>query len=382
MRIIHIADTHLGFAAFNALDADGMNLREKIIYENFLQAIDLIIRAKPDVLVHAGDLFDQVRPKTQSYVTVLEALERLNSAGIPVVVIAGNHSMSKTRYTVSPFSVLEYYGAELHAAFHYRYVRAEIGGSIFHLIPNMLRAEDYRRAFDEIEISRDSVNILVTHGLASTLHDRRLRTSAEHEIDTTMLSDQFDYIALGHYHAQQRVAENAWYSGSLEYFTYGEIHDEKGGLQIDPAKRTVEHMSLPHTSMEDAGAIDCLQKTPKEIVMEVERAFDSRAYPEKTMVQITLQNLSREQAKGIDYRSIRVAKGESILNFRIRKYFLEGETPVPDQQGLDEIDYLTEYKEFVARKGFSNEEAKYVTNTGEQVLREVILKRGERIDAP
>ena len=37
MKIIHIADTHLGLAAFNRLDPEsGMNLREKVIYDTLL----------------------------------------------------------------------------------------------------------------------------------------------------------------------------------------------------------------------------------------------------------------------------------------------------------------------------------------------------------
>jgi DNA repair exonuclease SbcCD nuclease subunit len=67
MTLIHIADTHLGLATFNRLDPEsGMNLREKQVYDNFLSAIDVIIREKLDVLVHAGDLFDVVKPKTRA----------------------------------------------------------------------------------------------------------------------------------------------------------------------------------------------------------------------------------------------------------------------------------------------------------------------------
>ena len=68
MNLIHIADTHLGLAAFNRLDPEsGMNLREKQVYDNFLSVIDAIIKEKPDVLVHAGDLFDVVKHKTRAY---------------------------------------------------------------------------------------------------------------------------------------------------------------------------------------------------------------------------------------------------------------------------------------------------------------------------
>ena len=210
-----------------------MNLREKQIYDNFLSAVDKIIEAKPDVLVHAGDLFDTVKPKTRAYTTVLEALERLHAAGVPFIVIAGNHSMVKTRYTTSPFEVLSYHHSRIHAAYRFRYEHVEIGDTVFHLIPNMLRPEDYRVAYDQIEIAKDRHNVLVTHGLASAIKDKRLATVAEHELDSTILSDRFDYIALGHYHRQVQITDNAWYSGSPEFMAYGEIADTKGGLLVD-----------------------------------------------------------------------------------------------------------------------------------------------------
>jgi DNA repair protein SbcD/Mre11 len=107
MHRIHIADTHQGLAAFNSLDPEtGTDLREKQVYDNFLSAIDVIIQQKPDLLVHAGDLFDTVKPKTRAYTTVLEALDRFHAAGIPFIVIAGNHRMVKTRYTTSSYDTL------------------------------------------------------------------------------------------------------------------------------------------------------------------------------------------------------------------------------------------------------------------------------------
>ncbi|MCK9581333.1 MAG: metallophosphoesterase [Methanoregula sp.] len=70
MKLIHIADTHLGQAAFSRLDPDtGMNLREKQIYDNFMRGINDIINAKPDALIHAGDLIpSNQKPKpTRQY---------------------------------------------------------------------------------------------------------------------------------------------------------------------------------------------------------------------------------------------------------------------------------------------------------------------------
>jgi len=147
--------------------------------------------------------------------------------------------MVKTRYTTSPYEVLTYHPSKITAAYKFRYEKVEIGDTLFHLIPNRLRVEDYRTAFDEIELSGKHINVLVTHGLATAIRDKRLATVAEHELDSTILSDRFDYIALGHYHRQCRITDNAWYSGSTEYLTYGEIADEKGGLIADPGRHEV-----------------------------------------------------------------------------------------------------------------------------------------------
>jgi exonuclease SbcD len=67
--------------------------------------------------------------------------------------------------------------------------------------------------------------------------------------------DQWSYVALGHYHTQHQVANNAWYAGSLEYVgpnIWGEWVDEKehgghgkGWLLIDLDRHEVTRMPVP-----------------------------------------------------------------------------------------------------------------------------------------
>jgi 3',5'-cyclic AMP phosphodiesterase CpdA len=378
MHLIHIADTHLGLAAFNRLDPEsGMNLREKQVYENFLKAIDEIIRQKPDVLVHAGDLFEVVKPKTRAYTTVLEALDRLHAAGIPFIVIAGNHSMVKTRYTTSPYEVLTYHPSKITAAYKFRYEQVEIGATVFHLIPNMLRVEDYRTAFDQIELAPSGYhNVLVTHGLATAIRDKRLATVAEHELDSTILSDQFDYIALGHYHRQCQITDNAWYSGSTEYLTYGEISDTKGGLLVDPGRHEVCHLDLPCTPMIDLGTIKCQGMHPGDITEEIISRIVARSAPLFSMAQVTLDGLSREHGKGIDMKSLAPVR-EQLLDLKIRmKTDAEG-TLVPLQQDIRMIDYLQEFDTFIGKRQLSVKQREFVARHGREVLQSVMDEHRE-----
>src|SRR5208283_222581 len=380
MKLVHIADTHLGLAAFSRLDPDsGMNLREKQIYDKCLAAIDEIIREKPDVLVHAGDLFDVVKPKTKAYTTVLDALTRLHEAGIPLVIVTGNHSMVKTRYTTSPLAVLDYHPAEIHAAYSFRYERVEIEDTVFHLIPNMLRAEDYRTAYDTIELTPGRNNVLVTHGLATAIKDKRLATVAEHELDSTILSDNFDYIALGHYHNQSQITTNAWYSGSTEYLTYGEIRDEKGGLVVDPARHTVDHLDLPRTPMYDCGTIPCTGRHTAEITDEIIGRVEAKRPEKFSLVQVTLDGMSREHGKGIDMRALAPVR-DLLLNLRIRVVAAGEEKAVPLQQDVRAIDYLAEFSTFLAKQQLSAKQKAFVASTGREVLATVMEKHREAPD--
>ena len=377
MNFIHIADTHLGLAAFNRLDPEsGMNLREKQVYDNFLSAIEVIISEKPDVLVHAGDLFDQVKPKTRAYTTVLEALDRLHAAGIPFIVIAGNHSMVKTRYTTSPYEVLTYHPSPITAAYKFRYEKVEIGDTVFHLIPNMLRPEDYRIAYDQIELTSGHHNVLVTHGLATSIKDQRLATVAEHELDNTILSDRFDYIALGHYHRQCRITDNAWYSGSTEYLTYGEIADTKGGLLVDPGRHEVRHLGLPHTPMIDLGTIPCEGVHPKDITGEIIARINRMRVPAQAMVQVTLDGMSREHGKGINMKDLSPVR-EQLLDLKVRVKGKDEESAVPLQQDIRTIDYLQEFTSFVGRQQLSARQKAFIGEHGLEVLRTVMEQHRE-----
>ena len=213
----------------------------------------------------------------------------------------------------------------IHAAYRFRYEHVEIGDTVFHLIPNMLRPEDYRVAYDQVEIAKDRHNVLVTHGLASAIKDKRLATVAEHELDSTILSDRFDYIALGHYHRQVQITDNAWYSGSPEYMAYGEIADTKGGSCVTWTISLIRQFprssdpvtDLPKTPMVDLGTIPCEGVYVGDITSEIIARITDRCIPPLSMVQVTLDGMSREHGKGIDLKELAGVK-EKLLDLKIR----------------------------------------------------------------
>lgn len=85
IRFVHFADVHLGFRQY------GLSERAADFVRAFDDAVDYCLRAAPDFVVIAGDLFDSKSIEPSTYAAADIALERLARAGIPVVANEGNH---------------------------------------------------------------------------------------------------------------------------------------------------------------------------------------------------------------------------------------------------------------------------------------------------
>ena len=99
MRIVHLSDTHLGYAAYGRVNDRGLNQREEDVFAAFSRVVDATLEIHPDVVIHAGDLFDSVRPTNRAVSFAVEQILRLAKRGIPFVAISGNHETPKLRET-------------------------------------------------------------------------------------------------------------------------------------------------------------------------------------------------------------------------------------------------------------------------------------------
>src|SRR5207249_902918 len=107
LRIAHLADTHLGYSAYGKADPEtGRNQRAVDIERSFEAAISDILTRDVDLVLHAGDVFHHTRPSWSTLSHVVRQLRRLEQAGIPTVVIAGNHDTPRLRTTGSVYALL------------------------------------------------------------------------------------------------------------------------------------------------------------------------------------------------------------------------------------------------------------------------------------
>ena len=87
MKVVHLADTHLGYSAYRKISESGYNQREEDVILAFIDAVDKIVNLRPDAVLHCGDLFDSVRPTNRIVSIGIKQLMRIYDAGIPLVLI-------------------------------------------------------------------------------------------------------------------------------------------------------------------------------------------------------------------------------------------------------------------------------------------------------
>ena len=110
MRVAIFSDTHLGFKAFG---------REQESFENAEQAFGIALDNKADVILIAGDIFNEVTPSTDVLVGAFQLFSKAKTskkdikigvsskkqvieeivAGIPIILIHGNHEFRGKDYT-------------------------------------------------------------------------------------------------------------------------------------------------------------------------------------------------------------------------------------------------------------------------------------------
>lgn len=253
IRIAHLSDTHLGYRALGKADpVSGRNQRSVDVENAFADAITDILSRNVDLVVHSGDLFNQTRPPYAAIGVAMRQFRRLEAAGIPAVVIGGNHDTPRLRSSGSVFSLLSLVAPETRfvGGYETEFVPFPALDLTVTAIPHGRLTEPLPPA---VFPNTETRNLLVTHGFVPGMEPKTHREPGEEEIDEVILPPDFDYIALGHYHIREQVRPNAWYAGSTERFGFGDLPVDTGYLIVELGERgsepTVETVHTKARSM-------------------------------------------------------------------------------------------------------------------------------------
>ena len=310
MRILHVADSHLGYTAYAKLDENGYNQREVDVFDAFKQAIDKALALKVDAVVHAGDLFDSIRPSNRAMHFAIEQIRRVSEQGIPFIAISGNHSTPKLRETGSVFRLFEHLG-NVHPIYGGAYEKVEIGDAVFHCVPHCASQDAFLAEVGKVAPVPGKKNVAVLHCGVSGVHRFTTGEFNENVLPSGALAEGFDYVALGHYHEHTEVAPICFYAGSTERFSFGEAGRLKGVMEVDLDSRAFGFHELSIRPMLDLGRIDCKGLENKDIVRAAEEII-SKSNPDGKILRITMEGMPRSQLDGLDVRAIRVTASDAL----------------------------------------------------------------------
>ena len=359
MNIIHISDTHLGYSAYHKMNNDGINQREIDNYNSFKQFVDYIVNEKPDLILHAGDLFDSVRPNNRAITFALKQILRISKEGIPFVIIAGNHEHPKLKETGHIFSIFEHID-NIFPIYNSKYeklsfVLNEEKISI-HCLPQTYSKEDFNKNLEKIKIDISSkYNVLITHGGLRGIKEFSMNEFNEQIIPEKYLRMNFDYIALGHYHKYTKISSNCYYSGSTESFTFSDANDKKGFIEINLNAKNISQkfINLKTRSMLDYKPINCLNLTVDEVNNNIKEKI-KEIKPNDKIIRIKLKNISPHDYRGLDFDVIKELTSKA-LHFEIKADTIKNNSAIINENSY--IDSLAqEFELFLNNQNIENKE--------------------------
>jgi len=328
MRLIHLADLHLGYRQYQRLTPGGVNQREADVAATFRTAIDRVIALRPEVVVVAGDIFHSVRPTNQAILHAFLQFTRLRRE-LPesiILLVAGNHDTPRATETGGILQLFAQLGLTVvdREATRLSFPEKELSILAVPDVPGLIRpplTPDPATRFNVLVIHGE-VQGMLPAGAATT--DRASVEISHDELGAT----RWDYVAFGHYHVYREIAPNAYYSGSIDYTsanTWGELYEQrvagipgKGFIERDldsgrhkfhplPAMRPL--LDLPPIGATGLSAAE-LDDRVQALVEGIDGGVDDK------IVRATIRDVPRHIARELDHKRIREYKRRA-LNFQL-----------------------------------------------------------------
>jgi hypothetical protein len=324
MRLVHLADLHLGFRQYQRLTPAGINQREADVATTFRRALDRTIELRPELVLVAGDVFHTVRPSNPAILQAFRQLVRLRAA-LPdtlVVMVAGNHDAPRTSEAGCILRLFGELGVHVVDGDAQRLAFPERDLSVL-AVPDVPGVQ--RPALEPDPAAR--WNVLLLHGEVEGMLPAHAAPVDRAPLEITkdeLRAARWDYVALGHYHVHREIAPNAYYAGSLDYTSanaWGELVEErdagvpgKGFVERDLASgRHTFHPLPPSRPLLDLPRIDAKGMTAAELDAAIRATVDAAPGGiDDKIARLVVKDVPRHVVRELDHKSLREFKRRAL----------------------------------------------------------------------
>lgn len=370
MRIVHTSDWHTG-APLRSIDRTGEVAAALDAMARYIEheAVDLVLMT--------GDIFHAFTPSAEAERVVFQFLKRLGAAGVPSVVIAGNHDSAQRVQAWAQLAEL----ASVHAFGTPR--PPDRGGVVeirtksdelavvapvpfatpMHLVTALDLAKGdaepaslYRDMLTDLidllaaRFRPDAVNLLAAHAhlegavLAKRTLERHVVLGEQWAVTGQSIPSTAQYVALGHIHQPQQVPARAptVYAGSVLQLDFGEAGEEKSFVVVDTAPRRPARIErIPYEGTKPLAKIT-------KTLLELER--EAEALKERGWLEVTVPLERPDPAIASAVRAL--VPNAVVVQVKLPE--LAGVT-VPSRQGLSPRQLYAAYVQ--QRHGFQADDA-------------------------
>lgn len=330
--IAHLSDLHLGYSSSNCkLNPQGVRWREADGYMAWIREIkDIINDGTIDVVLIAGDVFHTPTPSILAVKQAQKGVRILANAGIPVVILTGNHDTSDVRSELAATALLNDPDHGVYS--HYEpYATYDVNDDVrLHLISHHLYKEQ-ASTWDKVKPTNGKINIFSTHGsMIDPLTKLAMHTDASpREViipDEIVNNPGWDYRLLGHIHERGFVGSSddgksdtshlkTYYNGSLirRGFSDGETPLGRGWTKwtVQPDGLLLpEFHTVAQRPQEDLPVINALDLSAADITDiaydHVSNAVEDIKSPfTAPILRQRVVNITPEKRKAVDQAMLR-----------------------------------------------------------------------------
>ncbi|MHB0911991.1 MAG: metallophosphoesterase family protein [Armatimonadota bacterium] len=280
IRIMHFADVHFGVETYGRLDPEtGLSTRLADFVSALNAGIDKALSMGVHAALFAGDAYKNRDPNQTHQREFASCIRRLSDAGIPVVMVTGNHDVPNAKGRASSVEIYRTLGVtNVHIINIPEVLRIETSAGPLQVagMPYLIRSHVLSR--DECKTkSISEVTDLLVEKYGAYINDylapkvdpavpavllghfwiKNAKVSgqggylnvAEPEVlVSTVANPAFDYVAMGHIHKFQDLNKRRHpavvYSGSMERIDWAE-REEKGFVLADVWRGGAEYVFTP-----------------------------------------------------------------------------------------------------------------------------------------
>jgi exonuclease SbcD len=270
LRILHLADIHLGMENYGRTDpATGLSSRLGDFLRTLDEALDWALSNDVHLVLLAGDVYKNRDPSPTVQREFARRIQRLSAAGVPMFILVGNHDLPNAwarAHTVEIFDTLQVPHTWVARQPRFATLPTTAGPVQIIALPwvtpaTLLTKDEFRTAsfeqlnglmIDKLEELLDGFveqlnpalpTILTAHAaVQGAVFGAERSVMLGHDLvlpRSFVARPEFDYVAMGHIHRHQVLPPGGpteppiIYPGSLERIDFGEEDEEKGFMVVD-----------------------------------------------------------------------------------------------------------------------------------------------------